>query len=106
MSVAEGGAPPAEPVDHRAHISLDWLVRLRWGAVVGQAATIGAAEVMFGHLPLARLFSYVGALAATNLVLAVVKNRTSSARLLCGAHASARGRHAALRRAGPRGSGH
>src|SRR6185503_12880054 len=85
MSVAEGGAPPAEPVDHRAHISLDWLVRLRWGAVVGQAATIGAAEVMFGHLPLARLFSYVGALAATNLVLAVVKNRTSSARLLCGA---------------------
>src|SRR6185436_14733040 len=85
MSVAEGGAPPAEPVDHRAHISLDWLVRLRWGAVVGQAATTGAAEVMFDHLPLARLFSYVGALAATNLVLAVVKNRTSSARLLCGA---------------------
>ncbi|HZM49888.1 MAG TPA: sensor histidine kinase, partial [Vicinamibacteria bacterium] len=85
MSVAEGGVPPAEPVDHRAHISLDWLVRLRWGAVVGQAATIGAAEVLFGHLPLARLVSYVGALAATNLVLAVVKNRTSAPRLLCGA---------------------
>jgi two-component system sensor histidine kinase RegB len=40
---------------------------------------------MFGHLPLGRLFAYVGALAATNLVLAVVKSRTSSPRLLCGA---------------------
>jgi two-component system sensor histidine kinase RegB len=85
MSVAEDGAPPAGPVDHRARISLDWLVRLRWGAVVGQAATIGAAEVMFGHLPLGRLFAYVGTLAATNLVLAVVKTRTASPRLVCGA---------------------
>jgi two-component system sensor histidine kinase RegB len=85
MSVVAGREPLAAPVDHRARISLDWLVRLRWGAVIGQAATIGAAEVMFGHLPLARLFAYVGMLAATNLVLAVVKARTSSPRLLCGA---------------------
>ena len=75
----------AEPTDHRARISLDWLVLLRWGAVIGQAATIGAAEVMFGRLPLARLFAYVGALAATNLVLTLVKAHTASPRLLCGA---------------------
>src|SRR5258706_13283601 len=85
MSVVAGREPLAGPVDHRARISLDWLVRLRWGAVVGQAATIGAAEVMFGHMPLARLFAYVGTLAATNLVLAVLKTRTSSPRLLCAA---------------------
>src|SRR6185503_10910009 len=82
---ADGEPPRAEPVDHRARISLDWLVFLRWGAVVGQAVTIAAGEVMFGHLPLGRLFAYVGVLAATNLVLAIVKSRTSSPRLLCGA---------------------
>jgi two-component system sensor histidine kinase RegB len=81
----EGVDGLAEPTDHRARISLDWLVLLRWGAVIGQAATIGAAEVMFGHLPLARLFAYVGALAASNLALTLVKARTASPRLLCGA---------------------
>jgi two-component system, sensor histidine kinase RegB len=77
--------PAAEPVDHRARISLEWLVLLRWGAVVGQATTIVAAEVMFGNLPLGRLFAYVGALAATNLALGLIKARTASPRLLCGA---------------------
>jgi two-component system sensor histidine kinase RegB len=77
--------PLPQPADHRARISLEWLVRLRWGAVVGQAATIGAAEVMFGHLPLGRLFAYVGVLAVTNLVLGMTKRRTASPRLVCGA---------------------
>ena len=81
----EGPDPLTEPADDRARISLQWLVFLRWGAVIGQAATIGAAEVMFGHLPLGRLFAYVGALAATNLGLTMVKDRTASPRLLCGA---------------------
>ena len=77
--------PLTEPAEHRARISLEWLVLLRWGAVVGQAATIGAAEVMFGHLPLGRLFAYVGILAVTNLVLGMTKRRTASPRLVCGA---------------------
>ena len=81
----DGVDPRAEPADDRARISLEWLVLLRWGAVIGQAATIGAAEVMFGHLPLARLFAYVGALAATNLALTMIKARADSPRLLCGA---------------------
>jgi two-component system, sensor histidine kinase RegB len=81
----DGVDPLAEPADDRARISLEWLVLLRWGAVIGQAATIGAAEVMFGDLPLARLFAYVGALAATNLALTMIKARTVSPRLLCGA---------------------
>ena len=40
--------------DHRAEISLDWLIRLRWGAVAGQLATIAAARLCPRRRPAAR----------------------------------------------------
>jgi two-component system sensor histidine kinase RegB len=72
-------------IDHRAEISLDWLVRLRWGAVAGQIATIAAAEALFGHLRLGRLSVYVALYAATNVGLMTIRGRTASPRTLCGA---------------------
>jgi two-component system, sensor histidine kinase RegB len=74
----------AEPIDHRAEISLDWLVRLRWGAVAGQIATITAAQALFGPLRLGRLFLYVALYAATNVALAALRGRATSPRTLCG----------------------
>ncbi|MDY7227729.1 ATP-binding protein [Hyalangium rubrum] len=48
-------------------INLSWLLRLRWGAVVGQAALILLATVGMGMaLPLVPLFATVGVAAASN----------------------------------------
>ena len=80
----EGESPGRIP-DHKAEISLDWLIRLRWGAVVGQIATILAAEAMFGGLRLRQLFTCVAALAVTNLALASVRLRVRTPRIVCGA---------------------
>ncbi|HTR02881.1 MAG TPA: ATP-binding protein [Thermoanaerobaculia bacterium] len=86
-SVIAPGAPPspAEAPDYRAEISLDWLIRLRWGAVAGQAAVIAAAEAAFGGLPLGRLAWLVGLLGVSNVVLLATRRRAGSARVLCGA---------------------
>lgn len=69
----------------RAEISLDWLIRLRWGAVVGQLLTVAAARVLLGgEVPLARLLSIVAVLAASNAALAAVRGRVSTPAALCG----------------------
>lgn len=71
--------------DHKADISLNWLTRLRWGAVAGQLATIAAAQAIFGGLPVGRLLAYVAVLAGTNLVLALRRAPIAPPRLVCGA---------------------
>lgn len=71
---------------YRAEISLEWLIRLRWGAVLGQLATVGAARVFLGaELPLARLLPIVAVLAISNAALVALRRRTSSLTALCGA---------------------
>jgi two-component system, sensor histidine kinase RegB len=72
--------------DHRAEISLDWLIRLRWGAVVGQVATIAVAwRVLHAPLPLGRLLALVLALFVSNLLLVAVRRSTTFPRASCGA---------------------
>jgi two-component system sensor histidine kinase RegB len=78
-------ASPRQP-DHRAEISLDWLIRLRWGAVVGQVATIAVAwRVLHAPLPLGRLVALVLALFVSNLLLVTVRRSTTFPRASCGA---------------------
>ena len=72
--------------DHRAEISLDWLIRLRWGAVAGQVATIAVAWRLFhAQLPLGRLVGLVLALFVSNLLLATVRRPAAFPRAWCGA---------------------
>jgi two-component system sensor histidine kinase RegB len=74
------------PADHRAEISLDWLIRLRWGAVAGQAATIAVAWRLFhAPLPLERLVGLVLALFISNLLLGAARRAVACPRALCGA---------------------
>ena len=74
------------PADHRAEISLDWLIRLRWGAVAGQVATIAAAWWLFRPpLPLERLAAFVLALLVSNLLLRWARAAVAFPRALCGA---------------------
>jgi len=85
MSHGEATADPAAAAaDARGDISLDWLIRLRWGAVCGQLATIAAAQALWGGLPLGRLFALVAVLAASNAALALGRRRLGPPRVLCG----------------------
>lgn len=53
---------------------LAWLIRLRWAAVMGQAATIALVHLAIGiRLPLAALTSLVAVEAGTNVVLMVLR---------------------------------
>jgi two-component system sensor histidine kinase RegB len=80
-------APPrAGPADHRAEISLDWLIRLRWGAVGGQLVTVGVARLLLGdELPLARLLVLIAMSAGSNVLLVAVRGLVARPRALCGA---------------------
>ncbi len=72
--------------DDKGEISLDWLIRLRWGAVAGQALTVAVARALLGaELPLTRLLVLIAILAISNALLAAFRSRLSSARGLCGA---------------------
>lgn len=79
--------------DARSHVSLRWLIRVRWGAAVGQLATLLIADWALGlALPLAPMFAIVAVAAATNLAAmrmlqrspAEVAERTVSSGLLAG----------------------
>lgn len=74
-----------KPADHRGEISLDWLIRLRWGAAVGEVALIAAAQALFGGLDLPRLATCVAALVVTNTVLVSLRSRVQRPRLAAGA---------------------
>jgi two-component system sensor histidine kinase RegB len=72
--------------DHKGEITLDWLIRLRWGAVAGQTVTVAVARSLLGtELPLARLLVLIGILAVSNALLVGFRQRLPSARRLCGA---------------------
>jgi two-component system sensor histidine kinase RegB len=59
---------PRESVESAARINLRWIVRLRWGAVAGQAITILLADrFVRTPLPLGSMLSVCGLLAAGNL---------------------------------------
>ena len=67
-------------------MGLEWLVRLRWGTALGQAAMILAARALVGpELPLARLLTVVAILAISNVGLRTLARRTRTPRVLCGA---------------------
>lgn len=72
--------------DLRAEISLDWLIRLRWGAFAGLVATIAVAGRAFdAPLPLPRLAGLVLALFVSNLLLGAARRTVAFPRALCGA---------------------
>lgn len=76
----------AEGADRRAELSLDWLVRFRWGVVAGQLLAIAVAEAYRpGELALEALLGLVGIQALSNGVLAAVRSRLTGPRRLCGA---------------------
>lgn len=55
--------------DDGATVNLAWLVKLRWGAIAGQALTIGIAAAFLGQsLPLVTLYAIVAVEAASNIV--------------------------------------
>jgi two-component system, sensor histidine kinase RegB len=59
------------PHQRQAGIDLRWLIRLRWGAVVGQCVTICTVQWWLNiELPNAALFGLVGLEIASNLALA------------------------------------
>jgi two-component system, sensor histidine kinase RegB len=61
-----------EPRETPDRINLSWLVRLRWGAVVGQLLTIVAVDRIMGiPLPLTPLLGVVGLEAASNAAAAL-----------------------------------
>jgi two-component system sensor histidine kinase RegB len=67
-------ADPA--VDPRSELRALSLVRLRWGAVAGEAFSLLVARYTFGaDLPLAVVLALVGLMAASNLLLASVVRR-------------------------------
>jgi two-component system, sensor histidine kinase RegB len=59
-------------VEPAARINLRWIVRLRWGAVVGQVITVLiAGRIVRQPLPIAALLATVAGLAAFNLLMSV-----------------------------------
>jgi two-component system, sensor histidine kinase RegB len=59
-------------VEPAPRINLRWIVRLRWGAVAGQAVTIlFARRLLHQPLPVAPLLAIVGLLAAANLMMQI-----------------------------------
>jgi two-component system sensor histidine kinase RegB len=79
-SPALAGGPAASPRPASASdvtafvavpaIALGWIVRLRWGAVLGQAVTVAAATFVFGSpLPVAPLSMIIAATALSNAAL-------------------------------------
>ncbi len=86
MRESRNDGSTAGPADHRAEISLEWLIRLRWGAAVGQLLTVAVARAILGaELALTRLLVLIAILALSNALLGVFRNRVASARGLCGA---------------------
>jgi hypothetical protein len=59
-------------VEPAPRINLRWIVRLRWGAVAGQAVTILLARrLLHQPLPVGELLAVVGLLAAANLAMQI-----------------------------------
>jgi len=74
---ANSTASPAIP--ERNRVNLRWLIRLRWGSVVGQVATIlGVMSLVDINLPLVPLLIIVGIEAASNATASLWLLRTEA----------------------------
>lgn len=73
-------AKPARPAtDSDQQLGLAWLLRLRWGAVLGQLAMLAIARFALAMvLPYGLLLGLVAVAAATNLVLSSASRRLAS----------------------------
>ena len=61
-------APP--PIPERNWVNVQWLARLRWAEVAGQASTVLAAQFLLGgRLPIAWLLAVIGVGLVSNLAL-------------------------------------
>lgn len=61
--------PPA-PIPERNWVNIQWLARLRWAEIAGQAATVLAAQFLLGGtLPIAALLGVVSIGLVSNLVI-------------------------------------
>lgn len=73
--------PTKSSTDGAHAINFSWLIRLRWGAIVGQLALILGSRFVLGiDLPLAELFGLVGIEAASNAALTLWLRRTRDIR--------------------------
>ena len=58
------------PVPERNWVNIQWLARLRWAEIAGQAATVLAGQFLLdGALPIAQLFAVIGIGLVTNLAI-------------------------------------
>ena len=58
------------PVPERNWVNIQWLARLRWAEIAGQAATVLAGQFLLdGALPIAQLFVVIGVGLVTNLAI-------------------------------------
>ncbi|HRC56333.1 MAG TPA: hypothetical protein PKU97_10440, partial [Kofleriaceae bacterium] len=84
--------PRLRVIPERTAVNIDWLVRLRWAEIVGQSATVLAAQVLFGvALPIVALLAVVGIGLLSNLALEVRLGRGESARRAASAAAAGEG---------------
>jgi two-component system sensor histidine kinase RegB len=76
----------AQALPGRAALSVPWLVRLRWGVLAAQAATLVTGSAMLGAGPsLARGAALLALTLASNVVLGRASvGRTAGSRALCG----------------------
>ncbi len=62
--------PPATAIPERNWVNIQWLARLRWAEVAGQAVTVVAAQFMLGGtLPIAPLLAVIGVGLVSNLII-------------------------------------
>src|SRR3954471_12750462 len=58
------------PVPERNWVNIQWLARLRWAEIAGQAATVLVGQFLFdGALPIAALFTVVAIGLVSNLAI-------------------------------------
>lgn len=62
--------PAAPPIPSRNWVNIQWLARLRWAEVAGQALTVLAAQVLLeGKLPIAPLLAVISVGLVSNLIV-------------------------------------
>src|ERR1044071_1009327 len=61
---------PRAAIPERNWVNIQWLVRLRWAEIAGQAATVFVGQFLFdGALPIAALFGVVAVGLISNLAI-------------------------------------
>ena len=76
------GTPKMLPAAAELVERIEWLIRLRWVAVLGVVCTVEAAHHLLGiRLPLGPLYAVTAGLAAYNLILALVVRRLQRVQL-------------------------